>query len=481
MKYNQLLARKTREPSTKNLAGGAAHQTSTKLEFVSMLLTAFLGNQFYREADATAARLKELVHSIPDKKFVAKAALYARKEAGMRSVTHLVAGELAQLVKGEEWTKDFYAQVVHRPDDILEILAYHMAHYGRPIPNSLKKGLGKAMVKFDAYQLAKYKRNSAALKLVDAVNLLHPPHTDAIGQLVDGSLAPAETWETKLTQAGQDREANAETLVENKADVWRSLLKERRLGYFALLRNLRNILEQAPELCDEAAASLVSRGMIRRSLVLPFRFRIAYDAINAAEGVSRNRRRQLLKALNKAVEISLENVPTFSGSTLVALDCSGSMIGKPMQIGALFAAVLFRTTNAELMLFANDARYHRLNPGDTTLSLAQQIEDQATWGGTNFHSVFQTASRRYDRVIILSDMQAWIGQHTPAKALHDYTRRVGHRPRIFSFDLAGYGSLQFPEADTYALAGFSDKTLETLSFLESDKHALLRTIERMKL
>ena len=41
--------------------------------------------------------------------------------------------------------------------------------------------------------------------------------------------------------------------------------------------------------------------------------------------------------------------------------------------------------------------------------------------------------------------------------------------------------MQFPEAGVFALAGFSDKTMDTLKFLEEDRHALVRQIESMTL
>jgi 60 kDa SS-A/Ro ribonucleoprotein len=297
MKFNQLLKRPSRKPNTVNLAGGMAHSESEKLELISIMLTSFLGNQFYRSGDETAKRLAELVNRTPDKEFVAKAALYARREAGMRSVSHLVAGEIAHSVKGEEWTKRFLDRVVYRADDVLEILAYCMAVYGKPLPNSLKKGLGSALTRFDAYQLAKYRRSSAPLKLVDAVNLVHPPHTEALRQLMAGSLAPAETWETKLTEAGQTAKSEREKEIR-KAKVWTKLVRERKIGYFALLRNLRNILEQAPRLVDDVADLLIDRKLIEKSLVLPFRYRSALEALEASD-VGRSGRQKLVRALNR--------------------------------------------------------------------------------------------------------------------------------------------------------------------------------------
>lgn len=462
---------------TQNLAGGDAFTETPKLELLSVLLTSTLKDEFYRQADTTVNRVKQLVAEIPDKQFSAKAAVYARNEAGMRSVSHLVAGEIAKNVKGEAWTAPFYRKLCRRPDDALEILACYTGQYGRPIPNALKRGLGQALSEFDAYQLAKYRREGADLSLVDAVNLVHPPHSEPLAQLIKGTLPPAETWETKLTQAGQkaDSPDDVEAL---KAEAWEQLITTRKLGYFALLRNLRNILASVPHLIPEVIEMLTDPRLIKRSLVLPFRFITALEALEKEHphGVLR-----VIAALSDAVDISLANVPRFTGKTLVALDGSGSMMGRPIKIGALFASVLAKANDADVMLFSDDARYVALNSRDSTLTLSRWLESQCASAGTNFHSIFQRAQRGYDRVIILSDMQGWIGGHAPTSTFAEWKARYRCDPKVFSFDLNGYGTLQFPERDVYALAGWSDKALETLQFLDSDKRALINEIEKIQL
>jgi hypothetical protein len=100
---------------------------------------------------------------------------------------------------------------------------------------------------------------------------------------------------------------------------------------------------------------------------------------------------------------------------------------------------------------------------------------------TALDAVFERAREAYDPVIILSDMQAWMNHWTPANPFEAFVKRSGQRHRVCSFDLAGYGTLQFPQREVYALAGFSDKTMETLRFLESDKSALIREIEAIEL
>ncbi len=460
----------TQSNKTVNYAGGEAFKESPKLELVSLLLTSFVQDQYYRSANDSLDKLIELIDSV-DKKFVAKAAVYARTEFGMRSITHVVAAELAKRVKGEKWTKRFYDKVVYRPDDITEIVAYYLNKYNKPLPNSLKRGLGRALTRFDEYQLAKYRTERAEVSLVDVVNLVHPKHTKAIAKLVKGTLKSKNTFQVELTKAG-----NSENKDKAKKDAWIKLIKSRKLGYFALLKNIRNIYEQAPEILGEALEMLTNERLIKKSLVLPFRFITAIKEIEKLNGHGVS---DILVALNKAVDISLANVPKFDGDTLVVLDTSGSMEGKPAEIGSLFAAILVKTNKADFMTFDDDARYQTLNPMDSTITLAKSIKFE--WGGTNLHSIFEVANRKYDRIIILSDMQGWIGYYNPTRSFHEYKRRTGANPIIYSFDLQGYGTLQFPERNVYAIAGFSEKVFDIMKLLESDKQALIKKIEEIKL
>lgn len=468
----------TTSTKTVNFAGGDSYSQTPELELVSILLTSFANDKFYEKATDTFERLKQLISKC-DKRFVAQAAIYARTEFGMRSITHCVASELAKHIGGEKWAKIFYDKVIYRPDDMMEILAYHTLKNGK-VPNSMKKGFAKAFDKFSQYQLAKYRGEGKGFKLVDVVNLVHPvpveANKSAIDALIKGTLKSVDTWESQLTDAGQ-RASNDEEKAEFKKEVWVGLIKERKLGYFALLRNLRNIIEQAPEVINDALNMLVDEKLIKKSLVLPFRFTTAFAEIQKLSDGKIVR--QTLIALNKAVDIAVSNVPVFDGDTLVVLDVSGSMQGKPSQIGALFASVLVKSNNADFMTFDNYARYINLNPMDSTITIANSIPFNG--GGTDFHSIFKTANRKYDRVVILSDMQGWIGRDTPTKDYNEYKKRTGANPYIYSFDLNGYGSMQFPEQNVFAIAGFSEKIFDVMKLMEVDKKALINTIKKVEL
>lgn len=481
-KFNTTLPKQ--KTLTENLAGGQAYSQSDELALVSLLLTSFVNDQFYRNTQSSLDDLRKISAKVKDKEFLAKAAIYARDRFGMRSITHALAGELTSELNGKEWGKNFYDKVVVRVDDMTEILSYYLAYKTNKdnpkFPNALKRGFAKAFDKFDGYQLSKYKGENKEVKLVDIVNIVHPVPTEknkeALQLLVKGELKSTDTWESKLSQAGQIAESE-EDLASLKADAWKGLISERKIGYFALLRNLRNIITQAPDVVPAACELLTDERLISKSRVLPFRFATAYEEISKLG--SSTEVRNVLVAINKALDISVMNVPKFDGQTLVVLDVSGSMSGKPSEIASLFGAILAKANNCDVMTFSNNAQYKSYNPMDSVLTIRSGF--RFSGGGTNVRSVFQKANKAYDNIIILSDFQSWIGYETPTKEFNDYKKKYNCNPHVFSWDLAGYGTLQFPESQVYCLAGFSDKVFDIIDLLKTDKNALINDIKSIKI
>jgi len=498
------------QPDTINRAGGEAFMQSPELAFVSLLLTSMVKDQFYRSADEQIAEVERLVDQIADKEFVAKAAVYARNEFGMRSISHIAAATLADRVKGPTkgkaaragygpWLTRFFERVVRRPDDITETIAFYLSRYGSPrkrrggeIPNAMRKGFAKALEGFDKYQMAKYAQIGKAVSLIDAVNICHPKRTDATEALIldglstnDVKLESAATWDRALSGSG-----DGALTAEEKEQAWADVVRSGKIGYFAALRNIRNILQDAPEVLDDLCSILVEERRIRKALVLPFRY---VTAIKAVQEMGRDMAAQkVYAALNAAIHLSLDNVPKFDGKTLVALDRSGSMSMRRGQggetaneIGALFAAVLAKRNVADVLTFGTGYEYERYNIADSTLTIAQHFARHTANEGTNFHLVFEHARDRYDRIIILSDMQAWVRHYyntsLPTEDLKAYRRKYGVDTRVYAFDLAGQGDMQFPETGVFALAGFSDKVFDIMGALEQDRDALVNKIKAVEL
>lgn len=468
-----------KRPSTKtvNRAGGEAYKSSPELELVGILLTSFVKNKFYETSKEEIERVKSVIGNV-NKKFAAQAAVYARNEFGMRSITHVLASELARHIGGQPWADDFFNAIVRRPDDITEIISYHTAK-GDKVSSAMKKGLGAAFNKFDEYQLAKYRGEGNKVKLVDALNIVHPKPKDEsqnelFKKLTEGTLKSKDTWESKITATKGDK--------QEKSQAWHDLLSRDRLGYFALLRNLRNILKDSPKSVDMACEKLIDKDRIKKSLVMPFRF---LTAMKTLEKENMDGIRKVFAALNKALDKSVDNVPVFEGKTLIALDVSGSMTSgipdklRPAEIAAVFAMALYKTNDSDFLTFDRDAEYQMINPDDALTTMVSRIDFRG--GGTNLHSVFERANKAYDRIVILTDNQGWIGYHTPVKTINRYREEQSANPIIYDFDFESYGDMQFPESNVFCIQGYSDKVFDIMKLLESDRKALINEIKKIKL
>lgn len=456
-------------PDTENLAGAPAHAQSPELALVSLLLTSFAQDQFYRTANETFEHLKSLLGQV-NPLFAAKALIYARREFGMRSITHVGASELSALVRGQQWADDFFYRIVRRPDDMQEIIAYHFSKKYK-LTNAMRRGFAKALQGMDGYQLAKYRGEGKAVRMVDVVNLVHPKETQSIAALMTGNLTldTVDTWEAALSAAGSDPEA--------KRKAWMHVILAGNLPYLAMLRNLRNIIDQVPNMVPDICELLVKRETIKKALIFPFQYQTAFDEV-VKMPVSKERN-MVIVSLQKAFELAVDNVPVFPGRTLVALDVSGSMKGKPAYIGANFAAILAKSNHADVLAFDTASWLINYNPADSLSTIHQHFKFMG--GGTDFNCIFSKIKRPYDRIIVLSDMQAWVGRNVPREAFNSYKSRSGSNPKIYSFDLQGYGSLQFPEKNVYALAGFSEKIFGIMGALESDEKVLVDTIKNVQL
>jgi 60 kDa SS-A/Ro ribonucleoprotein len=142
----------------------------------------------------------------------------------------------------------------------------------------------------------------------------------------------------------------------------------------------------------------------------------------------------------------------------------------------LFATVLAKANdNADVLLFDTAVRFMNVNPMDSTLTIAKSLRFNG--GGTDFHCIFKDLKKAYDRIIILSDMQGWVGYNTPVQTFTEYKKKFNCSPYVYSFDLQGYGTTQFPENKVFCMYGFSDKVFDTMKMFETDKEALIKTIE----
>lgn len=465
-------------PLNTNVAGGTAFKQSPELELAALVFTQLLStkgdNNFYTTEKAQIERIKAMVQRDPY--FAAQVAYSARNEHGLRSISHVVTACVAHYVKGQPWTKNFFLTMFRRVDDMMETVAAYRELFGvNYIPNALKSAIREGFNHFDRYSLAKYQGKDKDPSLADLMNLVHPVgnhlNRGALAALAMNVLKVENTWEAELSAAGQTG--------SSKADVWRKLLANDDLGYLALLRNIRNIVETNDAVLINAALERISNGQaIKKALILPFQLLTAYNqlkidlAYNPYLG-------KVMQALTTAVDTAVSNVKAFPGRTVVVMDCSGSMrSGRGVdgqtvaQIASLFSSVLLKANpGAEFVMFDDRGRYIPVNTDQSVVKLKNDIDTAFTGGGTN-HAAAVTALRsKYDFIVWLSDEQGWANgrsiTNSAAAALAVYNQRFNASPTVFSFNLNSQdGTMQFPESQVVALAGWSFKTLDLLAAIQ---------------
>jgi 60 kDa SS-A/Ro ribonucleoprotein len=501
---------RTKAAPVRNHEGAPAYKLSPALELYAAVATAALSDQFYESADTRLARLRELI-ARGDPQFVARLAVYAREQLHLRSVPLVLAVELARLHRGDSLVSRLVARIVQRADEIPELLALYAQANGRTgvktlgqLSKQVQRGLALAFNRFDAYQLAKYNRQEAAVRLRDALFLVHPKARNeaqqaVFNQLVAGTLPVPYTWETELSAAGQVAYATPAERQAALTRTWETLVSSGRLGYMALLRNLRNLLEAkvSAEILVLACATLADPGQVARARQLPFRFLAAYREVLALDAGAVA---PVLAALEAAIVGSGHNLRGFSPETrvVVACDVSRSM-QQPISprskvllydVG-LVLAMLLQSCCQHVVTGLFGDRWQRVTlPQGQVLRNVQELYRREGEVGyaTNGYLVIQDLRQRreaVDKVMIFTDGQLWntTGNGTLAQEWAAYRANVAPQARLYLFDLAGLGATPLEvraEEGVALIAGWSDKIFDVLAALDNGGSALTE-IEKIDL
>jgi hypothetical protein len=271
--------------------------------------------------------------------------------------------------------------------------------------------------------------DTSALRTLTANAALRAEAAERPGVLLDESRLreAGMTWEDALSIAGPDLD---------KAWLWEAMIPS--MGYMALLRNLRNFDEAgvSDRVAKRVADKLADPGEVARSRQLPYRFLSAYETARSPRWGP---------ALDTALRLSLANLPTLPGRSLVLVDTSASMTSMscskrstvtPAKAAAMFGVALaskLGSHNVDLVGFANGVFWHRIRLGDSVLrQVAAFVGRTGEVGhGTDIAGALRSAYHTHDRVFVISDMQ------TMSSGAN--TAIPGDVP-MYGFNLGGYGT-----------------------------------------
>jgi 60 kDa SS-A/Ro ribonucleoprotein len=369
--------------------GAPARNISSELQLRRSVLACLLWeDQFYEDGVEIAGRIQSLVSKVTAEA-VAALAVEARGKMKLRHVPLLLVREMARLKTHRELVSRTLTQVIQRADELAEFVAIYWKDGKVPLSAQTKKGLANAFHKFDEYQLAKYDRDGP-IRLRDVLFLCHAKPRDVEQaalwkRLIEGELQTPDTWEVALS-SGAD-----------KCDAWERLLRERKLGALALLRNLRNMKQAG---VDEP---LVLGGIdaMNTGRVLPFRFLAAARYVPQWE-----------EALERAMLSSLTEQEKFPGRTVLLVDISGSMTAalsrrsEMLRTDAAYGlAVLLREICEKVAVFTFSDDLAEVPPR-RGFALRDALHASQPHNGTYLGRALEKIRDNYDRIIVITDEQA---------------------------------------------------------------------------
>ncbi len=494
--------------TTTNEAGGAAYQLSPEEALAQLALTGCFNGTFYTSAAEQLDEVLTLSKQVSDE-FIAKTAIYARREGFMKDTPALLCALLA--------TRDL---------DLLETTFWEVIDNGKMLRNFVqimrsgvtgRKSLGSAPRRLVRQWLNRASDRdliNASIgqspSLADIVKMVHPkPRNESreafyawlIGrdhptELLPTAIADFEIYKQRGRGALPDVPFQMLTSLQLGKQEWSTIAK--RASWQMTRMNLNTFLRHDvftdPEIVKCVANRLSNPELIRRAKVFPFQILSAF--LNADPKLPD----LIRESLQDALEISIQNVPSFCGSVVVAPDISGSMhspvtghrAGSSSKVRCLdaaaltAAAVLRKNKRAMVLPFACDVvgpEICRLNPRDSVMTNATKLA-RLPAGGTNCSSVIKHLNRNKlapDLVIYVSDNESWLDSphyghffgQAPTATLQAWNELKQRNPKakLVCIDIQPYATTQASTRnDILNIGGFSDQIFKVIARFATEGH-----------
>jgi hypothetical protein len=446
--------------------GGMARTPTPEKQLMRLMATCMLfEDTFYEKGSDIANSIAMTCKQVPVE-LIAETAIKAREDFKLRHVPLFLVAQLdLRRAEAKGLLSRTVERVVQRPDELAELLSIiQKVNPGKPLKKvisaQVKKGLAKAFAKFNAYQLAKWNRDNT-IKLRDVMFLVHakpipgvkgftkkvrkdgasvPEGGDTFMRLAGGTLETPDTWEVALS-AGKD-----------KKETWERLIRDEKLGYMALLMNLRN-MEQA-----NVDHNLVEDALIKgapHSRALPFRFISAYKA---APSFAQSLSDAMVKAISEGEKLA--------GTTYLVLDVSGSMDAPLSSKGQLMRweagaalGILFREICERARVFTFSQSLVEV-ANVRGLGMIEGVKHSQPFAGTYLAGALKSLYKSLPaptRTVVITDEQAHDGLSTVPAGSRGYLVNVAPNKPALAMD--GRWS---------RISGFSERLVDFIRWEETE-------------
>lgn len=473
----------------KNRAGGSAVALNAKETLAKYVVTCTFNNTYYATGKEHLDELKDTISKIDDNTFIAKAAIYSRKTAGMKDMPAYLLNVLYD--RDRELFTKIFDQVIDSGRMLRTFVQLARSDaFGRNLSARAMRRVFQNW--FDNKSSGWLFRNSLGNdpSFADIIKMTHVKGSNnqdlfsyLLGKEYNVNNLPQDLKAYLAWQKDRSLdlpEVNFRLLdsYQLSTNEWAKVMRScswntlrMNLATFArqgVLKNRDNLKYACEKLQSEMPKN-----------VFPYEVFAAY-AMNQDNLM-------LANALNEVMEKSVENLPEIKGKTLVAIDVSGSMSSKlsdkgSMQIvdvAAMFGACISRKCeNSRVITFDTDVQLDLTNPKDSILTLAKKL--RANGGGTNISLVLDHIEKKnieVDNVIIVSDNESWADRSsyfgTFGSFADKWNKMATKGMKLISIDLVpnSYTNAPTSRKNNLCVSGFNDSVWEVIkNFLENSEN-----------
>lgn len=483
--------------NTVNKAGGLAYTLSAEAALAQYSVTGCLNGTYYADASEHLETLLKLAAKVDDR-FLAQTAVFCREQGFMKDIPGFLCALLAN--RDVELLSEIFPRVIDNGKmlrNFVQILRSGVT--GR-------KSLGSAPKRLVRQWLARASDRqlmSAAVgqspSLADVVKMVHPRPDNAereafyawlVGKPYDLEKLPSpvreyEAW--KLTKIGPVPDVPFQflTALDLGQKEWTEIARNApwQMTRMNLNTFARHGVFKERGLDEIIAKRLSNAAPIKRSRVFPYQLLAAY--LNAGADVPA----RVTNALQAAMEIATENIPSVPGRVVICPDVSGSMQSpvtghrpgssskvRCLDVAALVAAAILRKNpNALVLPFMNDVVDVKLNPFDSIMTNAKKLSSLPA-GGTNCSAPLKWLNKKRlqaDFVFFVSDNESWLdsphlgwcgGGKTATMNEWQKLKQRSPSARMVCLDLQPNTTSQAIERpDIMNIGGFSDQVFKIVA------------------
>lgn len=499
---------------TQNNAGGNAYSFVAKHHLAQLACTGFFGSTYYVDADNQLNEVLTLEPHIDDK-FIAKVAIYARKQAFTKDMPALLLAIL--MSRGSEYFEVAFKEVIDNGKmlrNFVQIVRSGVTgrkSFGSKAKRLIIEWLNNS--RDDSLINANIGNNPS---LTDIIKMVHPKPNSVerdnlfkyiMGYDYDVNLLPTQLKDfikfDKDTKLVPRVPFQMLTHLPLTTDHWKQI--SRNMGWQALRMNL-NTLQRNGVFDDKDVKEYIENKLknsddIEKSRVYPYQLLSAYLNVdgNIPQGIK--------NSLQYAMEEATKNIPELSGNVYILVDVSGSMSSPVtgyrgtvtskiscLDAAAVMASALLRKCpEAVVIPFEIRVRNLDLNPLDTIMTNAEKLRS-IEGGGTNCSCALKEIINRggkVDTIIMISDNESWIdtksiwrNNQTETMRLFKELQKQNKDVKMVCIDITPNSTSQTsPDKAILNIGGFSDRIFDVVkSFVDSDDDDhWIKVIENIKL